>query len=127
MKRLVRIALKHDDVKSVNKLLAQCIVGLIQGSPAILFKNTAAFVTLSNLCVVTLLCHRVNFACLCESIAARNNMAEALVIFQESDIKGALLPEKVVGKNTTDALRRWIKCRGLTSTNSDNHSTLVRR
>ena len=36
-------------------------------------------------------------------------MAEALVIFQESDIKGALLPEKVVGKNTTDALRRWIK------------------
>ena len=31
-------------------------------------------------------------------------MAEALVIFQESDIKGALLPEKVVGKNTTDAL-----------------------
>ena len=93
---MIVIALKHDDVKSVNKLLAQCIVGLIQGSPAILFKNTAAFVTLSNICVFTLLCHHVNFACLCESIAARNNMAEALVIFQESDIKGALLPEKVV-------------------------------
>ena len=93
----LQIALKHDDVKCVNRLLAQCILGFIQGSPAILFINTAAFATLSNLCVFTLLCHRVNFACLRESIAARNNMAETLVIFQESDIKGALLPEKVVG------------------------------
>ena len=54
-------------------------------------------------------------------------MAEAFVIFQERDIKGAILPEKVVDRNSVAALRRWILCRGLTSTFADSHATLVRR
>ena len=50
-------------------------------------------------------------------------MAEALVIFQERDIRGAILPEKVVDRNSVAALRRWILCRGLTSTVADSHAT----
>ena len=55
------------------------------------------------------------------------SMAEALVLFLEGDIKGAVLPEKVVDKNTKEALRRWISCRGLTTTVAESHSILVRR
>ena len=55
------------------------------------------------------------------------NMAEALVLFRENDIKGAILPEKVVEKNTKDALKRWINCRGLTTTAVESHSIFVRR
>ena len=36
-------------------------------------------------------------------------MAEALVLFCEVDIKWNVLPEKVVDKNTMEALRCWIK------------------
>ena len=54
-------------------------------------------------------------------------MAEALVIFQERDIRGAILPEKVFDRNSVAALRRWILCRGLSSTVADSHATLVRR
>ena len=54
-------------------------------------------------------------------------MAEALVIFQERDIRGAILPEKVVDRNSVAALRRWSLCRGLSSTVADSHATLVRR
>ena len=54
-------------------------------------------------------------------------MAEALVLFRENDIKGAILPEKVVEKSTKDALKRWINCRGLTTTAVESHSILVRR
>ena len=40
-------------------------------------------------------------------------MAEALVIFQKRDIRGAILPEKVVDQNSVAALRLYIQCRGL--------------
>ena len=40
----------------------------------------------------------------------RKTMAEALVLFREVDIKGVVLPEKVVDKNTREALTRWISC-----------------
>ena len=43
-------------------------------------------------------------------------MAKAVVLFREVDIKGTVLPEKVVDKNTRKALRRWISRRGLTTT-----------
>ena len=52
-------------------------------------------------------------------------MAEALVIFQERDIRGAILPEKVVDRNSVAALRRWILCRGLTSTVADSHAMML--
>ena len=52
-------------------------------------------------------------------------MAEALVLFREVDIKGAVLPEKVVDKNTRKALIHWNSCRGLTTAVADSHSILV--
>ena len=52
-------------------------------------------------------------------------MAEALVLFREVDIKGAVLPEKVVDKNTREALIHWNSCRGLTTAVADSHSILV--
>ena len=54
-------------------------------------------------------------------------LAEAQVWFREGVIKGAVLPEKVVDKNTKEALRRWISCRGITTTVAESHSILVRR
>ena len=37
-------------------------------------------------------------------------LAEGVSLFREVDIKGAVLPEKVVDKNTREALTRWISC-----------------
>ena len=55
-------------------------------------------------------------------------MTEALVLFREVDIKGAVLPEKVIYKNTREALTRWnISWRGLTTAVARSHSILVRR
>ena len=56
-------------------------------------------------------------------------MVEALVLFREVDIKGAVLPEKVVDKNIREALTRWISCRGLTTAVAASNSIclLVRR
>ena len=54
-------------------------------------------------------------------------MAEALVLFRAVDIKGVVLPEKVVDKNTREALTHWISCRGLTTAVAESHSILVRR
>ena len=36
-------------------------------------------------------------------LLTRKTMAEALVLFREVDIKGVVLPEKVVHKNTREA------------------------
>ena len=47
-------------------------------------------------------------------------MAEALVLIPEVDIKWA-----VVDKNTSEALRSWLSCRGLTTTVAESLSTLV--
>ena len=56
-------------------------------------------------------------------------MAEALVLFRDVDVKWAALPEKMVDKNTREELRRWISCRGLTTTVAETvaerHSILV--
>ena len=46
------------------------------------------------------------------------------MIFQERGIRGAILPEKVVERNSIAALRTLIHCRGLIS---DSHATLVRK
>ena len=54
-------------------------------------------------------------------------MAEALVLFSENDIKGVILPEKVVDKNITEALKHWIACRGLMTTTAESRLMLVRR
>ena len=54
-------------------------------------------------------------------------MAEALVLFREVDVKEAVLPEKVVDKNTIEALTRWIGCRDLTTAVVESHSMLARR
>ena len=54
-------------------------------------------------------------------------IAKAVVLFREVDIKGAILPEEVVDKNPRKALRRWISCRGLTTTVAESYSTFVRR
>ena len=36
-------------------------------------------------------------------------MTDALVLFREGDIKGAVLEERAVEKNSIDVLRRWIR------------------
>ena len=54
-------------------------------------------------------------------------MGKVVVLFREVDIKGAVLPEKAVDKNTRKALRRWISCQGLTTIVVERHSTFVRR
>ena len=41
-------------------------------------------------------------------LLTRKTMVEALILFREVDIKGVVLPEKVVDKNTREALTRWI-------------------
>ena len=56
-------------------------------------------------------------------------------LFREVDIKGAVLPEKVVDKSTREALTRWISCRCFSSgesldactkvTNYDKHRTTL--
>ena len=56
----------------------------------------------------------------------RKTMAKEVVLFREVHIKGVVLPEKVVDKNTRKALRRWISCRGLTTTVVESHSTFVK-
>ena len=48
-------------------------------------------------------------------------------MFREVDIKGAVLPEKVVDKSTREALTRLISCRSLTTSVAESHSILVRR
>ena len=48
-----------------------------------------------------------------DRLSTRKIMTEALVLFLEVDIKCADLQEKVVDKNTREALRRWISCRCL--------------
>ena len=60
-----------------------------------------------------------------DRLLTRKTMAKAIVLFREVDIKGAVLPEKVVlvDKNK----RRWISCRGLTTAVAESHSTFVRR
>ena len=52
---------------------------------------------------------------------------EALVIFKESDVQGAKLKFKKVGKNSSDALKRWLLCQGLNSVKDEPHATLVCR
>ena len=37
-------------------------------------------------------------------------MTNALVLFRETDITGAVLEERAVEKNSIDCLRRWIRC-----------------
>ena len=54
-------------------------------------------------------------------------MAEALFLFLEIYTKGATLSDKVVDKNTTEALKGWIACRSLTTTTTESQSILVRR
>ena len=56
-----------------------------------------------------------------------NKMADALVVLREDDVRGAKLLEKDIEKNSTDVLRRWLECRGLSSTKSESHALLVRR
>ena len=45
-----------------------------------------------------------------DRLLTRKTIAEALVLFREVDIKGVVLPEKMVDKNTREALTRWISC-----------------
>ena len=47
-------------------------------------------------------------------------MPEALVSFPEVDIKWT-----VVDKNTWEALRRWLSCRGITTIVAESHSTII--
>ena len=60
------------------------------------------------------------------SVDAQNH-GGGLVLFRAVDIKGVVLPEKVVDKNTREALTHWISCRGLTTALAESHSILVRR
>ena len=57
----------------------------------------------------------------------RKTMAEALVLFRGVDIKGAVLLEKVVDKNTRETLTCLISCGGLTTAVAESHSILVQR
>ncbi len=60
------------------------------------------------------------------SVDAQNH-GGGVSLFREVDIKGAVLPERVVDKNTREALTCWISCRGLTTAVAQSHSILVRR
>ena len=61
-----------------------------------------------------------------QSVDPQNHGA-GVSLFREVDIKGAVLPEKVVDKSTREALTRWISCRGLIISVAESHSILVRR
>ena len=63
----------------------------------------------------------------CWSSVDAQNHGGGLVLFREVNIKGVVLPEKVVDKNTREALTRWNSCRGLTTAVAESHSIRVRR
>ena len=48
----------------------------------------------------------------CWSSVDGQNHGGGLVLFRAVDIKGVVLPEKVVDKSTWEALTHWISCRG---------------
>ena len=54
------------------------------------------------------------FSGVADRMLTHKHMAEVLVLFREVDIIDAVLPEKVIDMNTSEALRRWISYRGLT-------------
>ena len=50
-------------------------------------------------------------------------MTDTLLLFREGDIKGAVLEERAVEKNSIDIFRRWIRCRGLQAPASETINT----
>ena len=60
-------------------------------------------------------------------IEATPNMADAIVLLRESDVKGAKLKFKQVEKNTEAVLRRWLECRGFTTPKKANKNSIIRR
>ena len=56
-----------------------------------------------------------------------SNMADFLVKLQESDVAGAILPQKVLEDNTVEDLKRWIETRGFTVGKKESKCKLLKR
>ena len=56
----------------------------------------------------------------CWSSVDTHNHGVGVSLFREVDIKGAVLPEKVLDKSTREALTRWISCPCSTGESFDN-------